>query len=163
MRLGFTLIEMTVTVALCALIVGLITINMGFVNQLALQAELESLQTACMYAQCAAQMQDEQQHILFDSINHSYTCCGHLHKLPPHIRFGVVPGLQGPPADPHNMVTHPITFHEQTITCTSQGIMRSGTVYLKDISEHYQYALTAAVAHVSYLRKYRYDGTWQRI
>lgn len=85
------------------------------------------------------------------------------HCLPASICFGCPEGVQGPPANPHKMIENPITFKGNAITFAPTGVMQAGTAYLCNKQFGYAYALTCAVAQVSYLRKYHYNDRWELV
>ena len=68
--------------------------------------------------------------------------------------------------DPHH---HPmrrsqeISFENNHIIFYADGTIQAGTVYLVDVNKKLLYALTSGVGHISFLRKYRYDGSWHVI
>ena len=94
------------------------------------------------------------QTIVFDLHEQKYQYNNTEHILPKHVQFGAAPNAKGPPSSPHNAITNPITFKNKTITFHPNGIVQPGAVYLTDSTRNYTYALSCAVAQVSYLRKY---------
>lgn len=75
-------------------------------------------------------------------------------------RFGILPGVKGPPSLPTKPLTKPITFPDQKLVCTPQG-PNAGTVYLTDQAS--LYALTCDPSEAHHIRGYRYDKTWHRL
>ena len=158
---GFTLVEMMVTLALLAFLVGAISLNISFLSSLSVRSDIEALRVVCMCAQRKAIATNSECVIALDLAGNCYMCDGQVFTLHKDTMFGVLPDIKGPPANPTVSITHPITFKQQKIVCYPDGIISAGAVYLADKSKRVQYALSSGVAQVSYLRTYRYDGTWQ--
>ncbi len=157
-RSGFSLIELMIVIALAALLIGLTTINTRFFNRSIIASELNLLQTTCFYLQKTAMATNKAQELFFDIENNTYCANGQMRVLPPFLKFGIISDAKGPPSSPHSILKEPITFADNTITFSPDGIISSGTVYLTDSQT--LYAISSSVSHVSYLRKYRYDGKW---
>ncbi len=160
---GYTVIELTIVCGLCALIVCLVSINVSFFNGCVVRSELDRLHMVCMTLQRVAFVTHRSTTLYIDMRNNLYTYQGHVHKLPPQVRFGIIAGVKGPPSCPNADLTTPVTFKHAAITCTAQGIIHPGTLYLTDKEQKVMYALSSGIAQVSYLRKYRYAGEWQLI
>ncbi len=160
-RKGFSLLELMIVVAIAMILVSLTTINARFFNRTILLSELNLLHATCYYLQQTAMASNQPQELVFDSVTNSYSSNGQTHTLPPSLKFGIIPEAKGPPSSPQNSLHEPITFANNTITFSNDGIISSGTVYLTDSNA--LYAISCSVAHVSFLRKYRYDGKWYLI
>lgn len=157
-KYGFSLVELMIVIALTMILVSLAAINTRYLNKAAITAEINLLYAACHYLQQVAITHNQQQELVFDSSKNSYTIDGQCHQLPKTICFGVLPDAKGPPSSPHNTLSKAITFANNIITFSPDGIISSGAVYLTDSRE--LYALSSSVAHASFLRTYRYDGKW---
>lgn len=160
---AYTLIELLIVLALFTLITTLTIANFGFLNRLVTRTELEHLHSVCRYLQQKSLATNEKQILTFNLSDNSYTFNNTLYKLPTAITFGIPPGIKGPPATPKKVITRPITFKNNTIIFCSDGIISAGTLYLRDTRSNSIYALTSAVAQVSMVRLYRYDGKWRLI
>lgn len=98
--------------------------------------------------------------MLLDETGNRYHCDGVWYNLPATIRFGFLPESKGPPSTPTRPIRSAITFPGKKVSCFPDGTIQAGTVYLVDDKKSSMYALTSGVSAVSFLRKYRYDGTW---
>lgn len=157
---GFSLIELMITLAIFCLVVGLTFTNISFLEQSMVHHELNALYCTAHYLQRRAQMTNHEQELKFDRFKRSYSFNGHTHVLPKGIEFGSLAQAKGPPSSPIKGIDNPITFKGEKIIFYPQGIMQSGTVYLLHKDRQCMYALSCAVAQVSFLRKYRYDKRW---
>lgn len=155
--LGFSLIELMIAISIMMILISLTAINARFFNKAVIASELNLLHATCHYLQQTAMASNQPQELVFDITHNSYSADGQIHTLPSILRFGIM-DAKGPPSSPHSTLHEPITFTNNTITFSPDGIISSGTVYLTD--SHMLYALSSSVAHVSFLRKYRYDGKW---
>jgi len=162
-RYGFSLIELTVVLALISIIVALVSAHGTFFNRMLVRVEVEKLYMICQHMQRCAQVSNQTQEIVFDREDNAYWHNGVKEQLAASVTFGYVPGTHGPPSWPHTLIKRPITFGNQQITFHPDGIIKPGTVYLTDRAHTYMYALSSPIAHVSYLRKYRYDKTRRRL
>jgi len=160
---GFSLIELLIVLAIVAIIMGLAMTNLSFFDRILLRAELNKLQTTCLYAQRYAMTTNKKQILTIDKTNKSYRFNGRIEKLAPSIDFGFIAGTQGPPSSPHHAISSPITFKNETIVFEPNGIIQPGTIYLVDAKKQSMCALSSAVSQVSFLRKYRYDRKWDII
>jgi type II secretion system protein H len=160
---GFTLVEVMVVIALIALLAVLSIATVSFLTKSIVRTELDRLYMTCTYLQQSAQVDGQDQYLVFDQHNHRYSFEGQTYQLPPQVVFGVLPGVKGPPSAAHHSIANPITFAHNTIIFHPDGIVQPGTVYLTDIHKKVLYALSCSVTQVSYLRRYEYDGSWKRV
>lgn len=157
---GFSLIELMVALAIFCVIITLTFTNVSFLEQSIVRNEIDKFCSIAHYLARRAQMTNQTQELQFDRIGRSYNFNGRKEILAQGIEFGILPGMQGPPSSPLHVITSPITFKGERITFSPQGIMQSGTVYFIHRKKQQMYALSCAVAQVSFLRKYRYDKRW---
>jgi prepilin-type N-terminal cleavage/methylation domain-containing protein len=160
---GIALIELMMVITLIAIIMMLAGMQSGFLQRMVVRSELDHLYTTCYMLQRSAMMLQQSQTLIFDVPNNTYAYKTTKYCLPISVRFGVAPGVKGPPSTPDKIITHPITFQENKIIFTPDGIIQPGAVYFTDRSGRYTYALSCAVGHISYLRKYQYTGTWEKL
>jgi prepilin-type N-terminal cleavage/methylation domain-containing protein len=158
---AFTLIELMVVICLCALLAGLAMVHLSFLDRTIARAEIDKLATVCVYLQQLAIATNSERYLVFDTQKNEYYFDAYHEKLSQRIRFGCLPGVLGPPGNPTHSVEKIITFPGHKICFYPTGIISSGTVYVIDKKGQSQYALSNAVSQVSYLRMYRYDGTWK--
>jgi Tfp pilus assembly protein FimT len=161
-RQGFLLFEVILVLGLVS-IVCMVSIQLHFLTRGYVRAELEALYQMCLYAQRHAIMTGEACTVVLNTDKNSYSCNGHACVLAKGVCFGVLPQVKGPPSAPQKIITQVTTFKNNQISCSPEGTIDAGTVYLTDGSSACLYALTSGVAPYSYLRKYRYAGTWQRL
>lgn len=136
----------------------------SWLNQYAVQAEVDNLYSTCRYLQRCALITGKEQELVFDVVQGSFTYHNREYHLPKQVSFGVLPEVKGPPSTPTLPIQHAITFVQDRIVFHPDGIIGSGTVYLVDAAKRYLYAITSPVSSVSYLRKYRYvQNKWQLI
>lgn len=103
------------------------------------------------------------QEVVLEIDQNSYRYGTERTLLPKGVTFGWLPAVQGPPATPRTPVTTASTFAHHVITCSPEGVVSSGTVYLTDSKKTVLYALSSGVGSVSFLRKYRYAKRWQNL
>lgn len=127
------------------------------------RSEIEKLHTICHYLRRTAMINNQPQTLIFDIKHKSYKYHDGEEKLSQQVVFGFLPKTLGPPSEPKTIVHTPITFKKNTITFYPDGIISSGTVYLIDTTKQYMYAFSSPIAQISYLRLYRYDGTWKNL
>jgi hypothetical protein len=70
------------------------------------------------------------------------------------LSYGYHPQLYGPPTDPRKPLTHFNSFVSDRITCTTDGSISHGTIYLLDKSNN-QYAITIPIVPFGSLRIYK--------
>lgn len=159
-RPGFLLVELMVTLGLLCLTVVLLQSafhapSTGFVS-----TSLDQLYATCLMAQKRAMMTGMTQEVVLELDRGSYRYGTERIVLPKGVEFGCIAAVQGPPATPQALITTASTFAHHTITCTPEGSLSSGTVYLTDSKKTVLYALSSGVGSVSFLRKYRYAKGW---
>ncbi len=157
---AFTLIECMIVTALVAVLTMITASSFSFMRAWLVRADIDTLATVCRYAQQSALMLGQQQEIILDPVQRCYHFNDHTYYLSPGVFFGTVPHVKGPPASPGTTLSKPITFVNNRILCYEHGVISSGAVYLTDTSRSVLYALSNAVSHSSFLRKYTYHGTW---
>ena len=158
---GFSFIELSIVIALVAILVALSGAHISFLNRMIVRAELEHLYNTCFYLQRRALMTKKSQTVSFDLEHNSYSANGRVYRLPSHVIFGTMQGVKGPPSSPENLLTEPITFKDNSAIFHPNGIIKPGAIYLTDSSKRCTYALSCAVSTVYYLRKYQYTDRWQ--
>jgi len=159
---GFTLIELMVVLALAVLIFSLVMQSRSLFHETFIRSEQDLLYATCLYLQQSAMATNGERTLtLHEDNGHGYTFDGTVRCLYPSIRFGVIPGVKGPPSAPTKELKRSITFKKQCITFYPDGIIDAGTLYLTDDQHTHLYALSSGVGVVSHLRRYRYEGGWQ--
>lgn len=149
-----------VVMSLIAIIVFLTGSSLSFLERMMVRAELEQLYITCYLLQRSAMMLHQSHILTFDVAQHSYHYKNVHYSLPIQVRFGTAPHVKGPPSTADGEIEIPVTFKEYNITFTPEGIIQPGAIYLTDRSQVCTYALSSAVGHVSYLRKYQYTHAW---
>lgn len=157
---GFSLIELIIVIALVTIIALLAGSHLVFLDRMMIRAELEHLYVTCYMLQRRAMMLQTTQTLTFNVIDHSYHYRQTEYRLPTSVRFGTAAGVKGPPSCAEHEISIPVTFKENSITFTPDGIIQPGAVYLTDRLRRYTYVLSCAVGHVSYLRRYQYTQGW---
>jgi len=157
---GFLLIELVVILALMSLSVILLqgafsTPSAGYVR-----TSLDRLYATCLMAQKRAMMTGVPQKIILELNRGAYRYGAENIVLPKGVEFGFFSGVQGPPATPNKILTTACTFAQNTIICSPEGSLSSGTIYLVDSKKTVLYALSSGVGSVSFVRKYRYAKGW---
>lgn len=160
---GFTLLELMVVLSLCLILIGGGAVIARSLQKTAIVAEMNLLCTACNYLQQQAIATNSMQELTFDCQNNKYTFNGHEHTLAQNVCFGVPAHVYGPPSAPHKQLHEPITFAQNSIMFYPEGTMSAGMVCFTDAHHKVLYAISSAVAHVSFLRRYYYDGKWHAI
>lgn len=158
---GFSLIEVMISLALFVFLATLCIVHGSYLQRLLVRSEIEKMYAICMYAQRYAILSNQTHVLIFDVKGQKYCFNGRTESLPRGVRFGSLPGVCGPPSTPHSKIKEPITFHAQRIVFHPDGIIQPGAVYLVDSEYRYMYAMSSAVAQVSYLRKYEYAAGWR--
>ena len=162
---SFTLIELTITLALVMLAISISLPVVLNTHHLYVATQARTLQVTCWALQQQAFAQNKQITLKFNQTNNSYNCYPAQHtKLAPRVKFGVIPGVLGPPASPQKQLTHAITFLDEIIVFYPDGRISPGSVYLVDDARRILYAVTVSVASISSVRLYRnIGGRWQLV
>lgn len=158
---GFSLIELAIVILLCSVIMGLGISCGSFMYRGIVKQEAEALALVCRYLQYAAMMSNEPKILVFDPKKHCYSYDGCSVKLSNQVKFGVLEGVKGPPSNPVHIINAPVSFKDGKIIFYPDGIIQPGTVYLIGKNAQIMYALSCPVSQVSYVRIYKYDGSWQ--
>ena len=158
---GFTLIELMVVLALFALVATLGVMQLSFLDQTIVHAQVDKFAAACSYLQQKAMASNNEQQLVCNEQKNEYRGGNVNETLSSRVCFSFLPNTLGSPGSPSRVIKKAITFPESTIHFYPTGIISSGTIYLTDINKKYMYALSNAVSQVSYLRRYRYDGRWK--
>lgn len=158
---GFSLIEILVVLVLLGLMVCLGSYSLGYLHRNRVRQEIDLLAATCFYMRSLAIAHHREYELDFDELRQSYTYENQVYHLPHTVRFGLLPGMKGPPSAPATVVQHAITFPGKKIIFYPDGIISSGTVYLTDESRRYAYALSNGIAQFSFLRTYAYETSWQ--
>lgn len=159
-RRGFSLLECGIVLALLVLVLTLHVVQIPFLNRYIVRSEIEKMYAVCKYLQQYAMINRQQQELIFDITKNEYYFHEKKERLPKQVVFGFLSGAKGPPSSALSSIVKPITFDHQRIIFYPDGIVQAGTVYLVDCDKQFMYALSNGVAQISYLRKYKYDGTW---
>lgn len=160
-KYGYTIVELLVVITILALLIGLTIPGLAFLRQHAIESELDKLQIICQLLQKQAINTGRKEYLTFHVFDHSYFYCSHSEKLASNVYFGIIKGVNGPPANPKEPITVPITFPKQRITFYPNGMISAGTMYLTNQDRKTLLALTVPVSQVSFIRKYRYqNGAW---
>lgn len=160
---GFTLVELLIVLSMLATITMFMVLNVRFLDRLVVRSELEHLHMVCRYLQAKALATHEKQLLSFDISRNAYTFEGTSYQLPSSVTFGVLGNTYGPPAHPVKPIKQPITFNNNEIVFHETGVISAGTAYFVDMKLKNLYALTAAVAPVSFIRLYHHGDSWQLV
>ncbi|MFC1841972.1 Tfp pilus assembly protein FimT/FimU [Candidatus Dependentiae bacterium] len=160
---GFSLVEIIVSLALFVLVIGLLAANFSFLQRFLVCAEVDKLFNVCHYLQRCAVVTGNKKVLTFDANKNQYAFEDKVCQLPRQVVFGVLQHVKGPPSTPKKMIKSPITFKGENVVFHSDGIIKSGTVYITDVDKNFLYAISCSVSQASYLRKYVYNGTWTLI
>lgn len=148
--------------AFVLIIVTLAIPHLGFIQRHVMRAEVDNVRVFITYVHRLALATATDQIIYCDPLNQTLTCGERTHALSRGVRFGTMPGVQGPPSAPTHVLTHPITFKDNRIVCYAQGTLDAGTLYFTDDKATWQYAVSLGVSPLSYIRTSVFDGTWKR-
>jgi type II secretory pathway pseudopilin PulG len=159
-RSGYIMIEMMVAIAIVILLAGITCAHVGSYRYTCMQQQIALFTLAWRQLQQSAIAGNQQQDMLFDEVGNRYKINGVWRELPSTIRFGFLLESKGPPSNPTHEIHSAITFPGKKVTSFPDGTIQAGTVYLIDDQKQSMYALTSGVSAISFLRKYRYDGTW---
>lgn len=159
-RVSFTLIELSVVVALVMIVATLVMVHGTYMHRVLVHAEIEKLALICRYLQNGAMTTNQEKTLKFDLKNRTYAYDSTKGKLSCNVEFGMIDGIKGPPSHPTETIQKPITFKNNTITFYPDGIIQAGTLYLISSDKQVMYALSNSVSQVSYMRIYKYDKRW---
>jgi len=158
---AFTLIEIIIVIGLFGLIVMLGMKQFSFLDDIIVHTQVDNLAVVCLYLQQKAIVTHADQSLVCDTQKNQYRFDNVFESLSKRVSFGYIPYATGSPGSPSRSIKKAITFADSTIRFYPTGIISSGAVYLTDMHKKVMYALTNGVSQVSYLRFYRYDGTWK--
>ena len=158
---GFSLVELSIVVAMCAIMACIVLVHGTYMYRAVVKQEIEKLAIMCRYLQHAAMMSNSPKVLTFDRKAGAYWCDGAQERLPREVEFGVLSGAKGPPSSPTYQIQIPITFENERIIFHPDGIIQPGTVYLISKDKQIMYALSSPVSQYSFMRIYKYDGSWQ--
>lgn len=144
-----------------AIITALASTNGSFLRKSLVRAEIEKLHTICCYLKQVALVTNKQCVLTFDCDAGCYKYEDTIETLPKQLRFGAAADVLGPPSAPTKPIKKGVTFPSNQIVFYPTGIVHAGSVYISDKDYTYTYALSCAVSHVSYLRKYCYNAHWE--
>jgi len=161
MKKGFFLIQLIISVAVLSIICGLVISHRFFLQHLKVLSEIEKLHSICLYLNHKAIITKQKKMLAFNINDNSYSYENKKEFLPKNVIFGIKNKLNGPPSAPSKLLTKPITFPNNKISFTSQGILQPGSIYLIDKNKKYQYALSVPVSQISFIRKYKYNKKWE--
>lgn len=160
---AFTLIELTITLAL---IVCLVSISFPVIlntSRLYVANQARNLQATCWALEQQAIAQNKQIELYLNQAANFYVWAEQVVKLAPKVKFGVIDGVLGPPSSPQKEIQRAVTFAENKIIFYPDGRISPGSVYLVDDMNRILYAVTVSVASVSYVRLYRYvNNHWHQ-
>jgi prepilin-type N-terminal cleavage/methylation domain-containing protein len=153
---GFSLIEITITMSIVALMASLGFYLLTYYDRLFVHLEINRLYALLCSCSAKAMLLQKYEYIQFFPNTETYSYQGTTYQLGTGVIFGTLPGVQGPPANPQQIPTSPVTFVGNKISIHPDGKIQPGTIYLTDTGKRWLYAITSPVGHVSYLRRYRY-------
>jgi type II secretory pathway pseudopilin PulG len=159
-----------------SLILIVVTISiprLGLFVDFSLSHEIEHLEVIYHYLQQRAIAGNKTHVLTFDLKGNRYTASAGNLKLVDRVmekgvKFGFLPNSYGPPATPTNLLSKPINLdvplnlgslvENLNVKFLSNGKITAGTIYFIDRHNKRMGALTCSLSHVSYIRRYRYDG-----
>lgn len=157
---GFSLIELMVVIAIIALVCSMSMVIHRSMYRVTARSEVELLHTTLHYLRARALATGMQQTLTFDLAHNSYSFDTVTHTLASNIAFSCDQSIHGPPSDPKAPITTCCSFKDAQVRITADGVASSGAIYLTDEVSSRVYAVTNAVAHYSFFRKYEYDKGW---
>lgn len=160
---GFTLIELIVVISLCMLLCCVSLVSFKSFERSLVGAEMQLFCAACNSLQQQAIVTNTIQELSIDAAHHTYSCNGHGHTLAKGVYFDIALDAYGPPSAPHKLLEKAVTFKENKILFYPEGMMSAGMVCFTNSSHSLLYAISSAVAHISFLRCYSYDKGWKLI
>lgn len=132
--------------------------SLSFLKQQAIANELDRLHTVCIFLQKQSIYTGQKKILTFNATEGTYFYNQQKVELTDNVKFGVMGGVMGPPANPEGLITSPISFLNQKIIFYPNGTISAGTAYLTNQQQTTLYALTIAVSQVAFIRKYRYQN-----
>lgn len=156
------------------LIVVMISIpRLGLFVDFSLSREIEHLEVVYHYLQQRAIAGNKTHILTFDLKGNRYAASDDNLKLVDRVlekgvKFGFLPNSYGPPASPTSLLCKPINLdvplnlgasvENMCVKFLSNGKITAGTIYFIDRHSKRMGALTCSLSHVSYIRRYMYDG-----
>ena len=162
-RSAFSIIELTIALALVALIAAFCIPTMSLYKKKLISNEALHIQTTCRYLQQRALAENTNFELIFNEADQSYSGGGECHKLSSSIKFGTLPGILGPPLNPTSTIKKAITFPRSKIIFYPHGTTTSGSIYLVGGNNKLLYAITIPVGNVPHIQIYDYkNGSWHK-
>ena len=162
-REAFSIIELTIALALVALIAAFCIPTMSLYKKKLISNEALHIQTTCWYLQQRSLAENANFELAFNETDQSYSGGGEYHKLSSSIKFGTLPGVSGPPLKPTSAIKKAITFSHNKIIFYPHGTTTSGSIYLVDGNYKLLYAITIPVGNVPHIQIYDYkNGSWHK-
>jgi prepilin-type N-terminal cleavage/methylation domain-containing protein len=159
-RAAFTLYEIMVVIALLGFFALLALPRMLWHVRSQVRHELEALALMLSHMQQRALVSGQEQHMIFDTQQHTYSFEGIVYHLPPSVRFGFLPHVQGSPGNPNKVLADAVTFDHHIVKVHPMGVISAGTVYLTDVHHQVLYALTCSVGTIAAIRIYVFNNQW---
>jgi len=162
-RGGYSLVEITISLALLVLIASLTIPTPKALEKVALQNEIATLKSRLLFLQQKAITSNRKQKLKFlhNTNQYSYKRNGEthasmeiVHRFPSSISYGFFENTKGPPSSPKKPLTSPITFQKQKITFLPSGYISPGTVYLVNKKASLMVALSIPVSQIPFIREY---------
>ena len=153
---AFTLIELTIALALLALIITISIPNFWFLSQQIVASDLEKLHMTFSYLQQSAISSNRNYILTFNKSDNSYSYENRREKLSQGVQFATITRVKGSPSTNADIVK-PITFVNEKIIFYPNGQIQPGSVYLSDTRQKYLYAITVPISQISFIRKYKYQ------
>jgi hypothetical protein len=163
---GYILFQVVMVLAIVVALCAVSLPSLSFLQQRLVRLEAEKLLLMFRYMQRTALAAGRDERIRIDVAAGVYEGAGHREVLPSGVRFGVIPGAQGPPANPSKALAAPVSYKGGEIVFYAGGTVQAGTVYLVDSKYQVMYAVSSAVSPLVHITLYRYnaDGpTWTAV
>lgn len=160
---GYSLIELSVIIALIACCATLSIALIPAFTANAVRTELDILYQTCLYLKHHAIMTGSDQLLSIDVAANRYTYGDKTYNLPSGVQFGTIPGTKGSPSNAQRTLEKACTFTKNKITFYKDGAVDAGSIYLIDRSRKRIVALTIGVSEYAYIRRYRYNDGWQMV
>lgn len=141
---GYSLIEICIVVALiaCTALVGSFAIS--WIDHALVRTQLDTIYHLFRALSRKAMLDGTIHTLFFEEKSLAYD--DQTLDLYPKIIFGT----------PEH--TKPITFVEKRVLFFPDGNIQAGSLYITDTAHRWYYALTCAVGHTCYIRRYRYHN-----